>query len=189
MTQAPAHRSAPDPVPGTTTPTVPRRGSPPRCKVDHTRVAVQVFPGHPQQVASARRWAATLAAALGASPSEARLITSELVTNAIVHTRSSQRGGTITVAITGGPGRVTIHVHDRGSSSGQTPASWPLAAKADGLAEGNRGLWIVSVLGADWGTRPAARCPASQPGDPATAAGGCCTWCTLAWQPTNVTAG
>jgi hypothetical protein len=34
-------------------------------------------------VAPARRWAAALAAARGASPGDARIITSELVTNAI----------------------------------------------------------------------------------------------------------
>lgn len=182
MTPAPARGPRPGRAPCTTTPTVPRRGSPLRRIGDHLSRAVWVFPGHPQQVAPARRWAATLAAALGASFGDARLITSELVTNAIQHSCSSQRGGTITVAVTSGPGLVSIHVHDLGTSTGQLPAPRPAAANGDGLAEGNRGLWIVTALAQEWGTRPAACCPVGQPGDPAAAAGGCCTWATLARQ-------
>jgi anti-sigma regulatory factor (Ser/Thr protein kinase) len=150
-------------------------------------VAARVFPGHPQQVAAARRWAAELAAAQGASPGDARLITSELVTNAIAHTRSSQRGGRLTVAIATEPGQITIHVHDLGTGNANRmlPTRWPVDMGGDGLTEGHRGLWIVTALGSEWGTRPAADCPATQPGDPATSAGGCCTWCTLTCQPTK----
>jgi anti-sigma regulatory factor (Ser/Thr protein kinase) len=182
MTPAPARRPRPGRASWMAIPVVPHRGSPPRGGGDHLGVAVLVFPGHPQQVGPARRWAATLAGALGASPGDARLITSELVTNAIQHSCSSQRGGTITVAVTSGPGLVGIHVHDLGTSTGQLPAPRPAAANGDGLAEGNRGLWIVTALAKEWGTRPAACCPASQGGDPAAAAGGCCTWATVARQ-------
>jgi serine/threonine-protein kinase RsbW len=164
------------------TPAASRRASPPPGNDDHVSVAVRVFPGHPQQIAAARRWAATLAAAHGASHADACLITSELATNAVQHTRSSQRGGTITVAITSGPGQMTIHVHDLGTTTGQQPTPQPVTTDEHRLTEGNRGLWIVTVLGTGWGTRPATCCPVSQPGDPATVVGGC-TWCTLPCQP------
>src|SRR5215469_15048965 len=65
------------------------------------------LPGEPQQVSRARGFVArTLASAglPGVDSDAATLLTSELVTNAIVHTDSGKPGGTVTVVVLGLPG-------------------------------------------------------------------------------------
>ncbi len=146
-------------------------------------VAAWVLPGRPGQVAGVRRWAQAVAAAWGVAGSEAGLVVSELVTNALRHTRSGRPGGMVIVALAGGWDGVTVHVHDQGAGSGQMPRPRPAGADGDGLAEGGRGLRIVIAVSAEWGTLPAAWCPVWGPGDPAADAGGCCTWCHLAAPP------
>jgi len=147
---------------------------------DHLNVAAWLFPGLAEHVAGVRRWAQAVASAWGALGPETGLVVSELVTNAIVHTRSGQPGGTVTVAIAGGWDAVIVHVHDLGAKSGQVPRLRSAAADGDGLAEGGRGLQIVAGVCEQWGTVPAAWCPVWGPGDPAAEVGGCCTWCRLA---------
>ena len=134
-----------------------------------------------KHVAGARVWARAVAGAWGAPGIEVGLVVSELVTNALRHTRSGRPGGTVTVAIAGGWDGVTVHVHDLGAAGGRVPQ--PCPAAGGGLADGGRGLPIVMAIGAEWGTIPAARCPVWGPGDPAAEAGGCCTWCYLSSQP------
>jgi hypothetical protein len=119
-----------------------------------------------------------VAAAWGAAAADADLVVSELMTNALVHTRSGQRGGTVIVLMAGGWDAVTVHVHDMGAS-GQVPRPHSADDGGGGLPDGGRGLAIVAVIGAEWGTIPAAWCPLWGPGDPAANAGGCCTWCRL----------
>jgi anti-sigma regulatory factor (Ser/Thr protein kinase) len=142
---------------------------------DQLSAAVWVSPGRAEHVAGARRWAQAVAAAWRAdAAADAGLVVSELVTNAIVHTRSGQPGGTVTVIVAGGWDAVTVHVHDLGAGGGQVPRPRPPAAEADG----GRGLPIVAAVSAEWGTIPAAWCPVPGSGDPA-AGTGCCTWCRL----------
>jgi Histidine kinase-like ATPase domain len=106
---------------------------------------------------------------------------SELVTNAIQHTRSGQPGGVVMVAVADGWDGVTVHVHDLGAPGGQVPRPQPTGG--DGLAEGGRGLPIVAAISEQWGTVPAAWCPVRGPGEPAADADGRCTWCHLAARP------
>ena len=146
----------------------------------HMSVAARMFPGCPEQVTAARRWAEALAGAWGAAGADAGLAVSELVTNALQHTRSGQPRGMITVAIAADPGGVTIHVHDLGASNGQVPRLRPTTVDLDGLADSGQGLQIVAAIGVEWGYAPAARCAAEGPDNPVADAGGCCTWCRLA---------
>ena len=82
------------------------------------------------------------------SADDAALIMSELVANAIAHSRSGQPGGTIIIAVeTAESDSVTIQVRDSGSSAA------PRVQGADISAENGRGLAIVSALAADWGSQ------------------------------------
>jgi serine/threonine-protein kinase RsbW len=138
-------------------------------------VAVRVFPGRAEQAGEARRWVRALLGAAGTcAVADAVLAAAELFSNAVVHTRSGLRGGTVTVAVTGDG---TVHVHDLGSGWGARPG--PVARRGDLLGTRGRGLPVVARVCAGWGTVPAARCPAGGLGDPAVTAGGCCVWCRL----------
>jgi anti-sigma regulatory factor (Ser/Thr protein kinase) len=140
-----------------------------------------VLPGVAGHVPAVRRWAQAVAAAWGAAADQAGLVVTELVTNAIRHTRSGQPGGVVVVAVAGGWDGVTVHVHDLGAPGGQVPR--PRPADGDGPADGGRGLPIVAAISEQWGTVPAAWCPVWGPGEPAADAGGHCTWCHLASRP------
>jgi anti-sigma regulatory factor (Ser/Thr protein kinase) len=145
-------------------------------------VAVRVFPGQADQVRQARRWVRDLA--LAASPeaaADAELVAAELFANAVLHTASGAAGGTVTVAVTADG---IIHVHDLGLPGGLPCPGLPgLRQPLDGrLPECGRGLLIVAALSTGCVHPPAARCPATGPGD--TAAAGCCTRChPAAWLP------
>jgi serine/threonine-protein kinase RsbW len=105
------------------------------------------FAGRPDQVAAARRF---VAAALADCPAVADvvLLTSELTTNAIQHSATG-RGGSFTVAISHGPGRVRVTVTDGGS------ATRPMVGGAGGaaaeLSTTGRGLILVDFLTVRWG--------------------------------------
>jgi anti-sigma regulatory factor (Ser/Thr protein kinase) len=132
----------------------------------------RVFPGELRGVREARRWAAAVLAQAGADPETGELLASELVTNAVLHTRSGWPGGTVTVLVTAGG---VLHVHDHGPASGScAPGDWVPGA---GRADFGRGLVIAAELGAGLVHGPAAACPAAGPGDLAAGAGGCCTRC------------
>jgi anti-sigma regulatory factor (Ser/Thr protein kinase) len=142
---------------------------------DQLSVAMWAAPGRAEYVAAARRWAQSAAAAWGVAGAEVGLAVSELVTNALVHTRSGQPGGTVMVAVAGGWDSVTVHVHDLGTGDGQVPR--PRQAARD--ADGGRGLAVVIAVSAEWGIIPAAWCPVQRADDPAADTRGCCTWCRL----------
>jgi anti-sigma regulatory factor (Ser/Thr protein kinase) len=92
------------------------------------------------QVSLARR---ELAAFLHGSDlaDDALICLSELVTNAIQHSRCARPGGRLTVAATLAFGRLRVEVHDEGGT-------WQPSAHRDGLR--GRGLTIVAAL-AHWG--------------------------------------
>jgi anti-sigma regulatory factor (Ser/Thr protein kinase) len=135
-----------------------------------------VMPGRPEYVREARALART-ASSTPYQADAAALCVSELVTNAIVHSRSGQSGGTVTVTIahmspgpdliTSGPaaGELRISVTDNGGPALPGPWSAPLPADGPDTPEHGYGLAVVDAVASDWGRF--------------TTAGGWCSWCEI----------
>ena len=103
------------------------------------------IPGTPEHVSVTRAFVArTLAAVPRVDSDAATLLTSELVTNAIQHTDSGARGGTVTVVVIGVPEGVLVEVVDDGSAD--TPV-----VKGSWCAAEGQGLFLVQQLAAQWG--------------------------------------
>lgn len=101
------------------------------------------IPGCPEHVARARAFVARLA---GAAAETAVLLTSELVTNALLYTRSG-RGGVVTVVVLDLPDGLLVEVADDGS-----PDRGP-GVSGDRYAACGHGLFLVEQLAARWGYR------------------------------------
>ena len=102
------------------------------------------IPGAPQHVASARTFIArALSRVAGVDSGAATLLTSELVTNAIQHTKSGD-GGEVTVVVIGLPDGVLVEVTDQGSPGA------PIV-KSDLYAADGHGLYLVQQLAGKWG--------------------------------------
>jgi anti-sigma regulatory factor (Ser/Thr protein kinase) len=107
------------------------------------------IPGRPQEVSRAR---AFITRTLAAAPSRGRrvdsdaatLLTSELITNAILHTMSGMVDGTVTIVVVDVPDGVLIEVIDDGSAD--TPV-----VKRNLFAADGHGLYLVQQLAAQWG--------------------------------------
>lgn len=99
------------------------------------------FPAIPDQVPGARRFLASL---LDGSPlaGDSLVCLSELVTNAIQHSRSARPGGQFIVRAAFDAGTFRVEVEDQGGH-------W--APRADPGGQRGRGLLIVSQLAARWG--------------------------------------
>jgi anti-sigma regulatory factor (Ser/Thr protein kinase) len=105
-------------------------------------------PGMPEHVSRTRAFVADLAnrAALGPDMMEtASLLTSELVTNAMLHTSSGGSQGTVTVVVIDGPGGLMVEVIDDGS-----PDRGP-EVQGDRYAAQGHGLFLVEQLASRWG--------------------------------------
>ena len=72
------------------------------------------IPGRPEHVREARAFATKALGDLHPALDTAVLLTSELVTNAVMHSRSRSNGGTVTVVIAESKGGVRIEVSRRG---------------------------------------------------------------------------
>jgi len=99
----------------------PQRGSGPRGTAGGTRATVLgslTIPGRPEQVATARAFVARTLSShrVGADNDAATLLTSEIVTNAIQHTKSGVDGGTVTIVVIGVPHGVLVEIIDDGSA-------------------------------------------------------------------------
>lgn len=95
------------------------------------------------------------------STHDAELIVSELVSNAISHSRSGQPGGKLTVAVEASAESqdVLIRVNDAGA------AGQPTLRAPRRNSERGRGLRVVAALATDWGTE--------------TSGSGRSTWCRI----------
>jgi anti-sigma regulatory factor (Ser/Thr protein kinase) len=106
------------------------------------------IPGCPEQVSSARAFVSqTLSAHEIGTDSDhdtATLLTSEIVTNAIAHTRSGGEGGTVTIVVISITHGILVEVSDNGSAGAPV-------VKGDLYATGGHGLFLVQELAAQWG--------------------------------------
>ena len=103
----------------------------------------RTFPAVPAQVREARRFLAGLLDG-GPAAGDALICLSELVSNAVVHSRSSQAGGTFTVRVQLAGQRLRVEVCDQGSP-------WHSPGRASSGEPGGRGLLIVGQLASRWG--------------------------------------
>jgi anti-sigma regulatory factor (Ser/Thr protein kinase) len=105
-------------------------------------------PGRAEEVSAARAFITRTLAVTGkgrqVDSDAATLLTSEVVTNAILHTRSGAADGTVTIVVVDVPDGVLIEVIDDGS------AGTPLV-KGDLFAADGHGLFLVQQLAAQWG--------------------------------------
>ncbi|MCL2580895.1 MAG: ATP-binding protein [Streptosporangiales bacterium] len=101
-------------------------------------------PGRPEQVVRAREFVTHAVSGTGGIDSDAAtLLTSELVTNAIQHTRSGH-GGSVAVTVIGLPDGVLIEVTDQGAA--EAPA-----VKSELYGAEGHGLYLVQQLAGRWG--------------------------------------
>src|SRR5215470_4076561 len=102
------------------------------------------LPGLPKHVSDARRF---VARAVGDDPraDSAMLLTSELVTNALMHSRSRLPGGRIVVVAVSSWAGLLVSVTDDGSDSGL-----PVVGGRGGDEHGN-GLLLVDTIADRWG--------------------------------------
>lgn len=114
------------------------------------------LPGHPHSVGAARRFVtACLRACPVGVPNEiteaVELVVSELVTNALHHTRTGTPGGTFSVRVETTPCRVRGEVRS-GAPLHRHDTPHVFQADPGGLAEGGRGLALVDQLTTRWGS-------------------------------------
>jgi anti-sigma regulatory factor (Ser/Thr protein kinase) len=105
-------------------------------------------PGRPEHVSRARAFVAGLAVETdlgGDAADTAALLTSELVTNAMLHTDSGGSQGTVTVVVIDEPDGLMVEVIDDGS-----PDRGP-EVQGDRYAAQGHGLFLVEQLAAQWG--------------------------------------
>jgi serine/threonine-protein kinase RsbW len=98
-------------------------------------IVIRSFPGLPEAVSAARSWVAGFFP-VPAAAADAALMTSELVTNAILHSASGLPGGQVTVGVGTAGGALRVDVVDQG----ETP---PCMAGPRGLGQG---LALVEAL-------------------------------------------
>lgn len=117
--------------------------------------------GTPHAAGQARALVGDLLGGDHPSVDDAALIASELVSNAIAHSRSGEPGGILTIAVEMAPqpGDVRILVRDAGGLEA------PVLTPASPDSEHGRGLAIITALAAEWGSE--------------TNQAGRATWCRL----------
>jgi anti-sigma regulatory factor (Ser/Thr protein kinase) len=128
--------------------------------------AAWTLPGMPASVRVFRGLARAAAAGNDDQAEAAALCVTELVTNALLHTRSGLPGGNVTVRFEASPSKpgLRISVHDDGPRvvASSTAAR---AGTLPGPAETGRGLGIVAAVAAEHGVIRTAR--------------GSITWCII----------
>jgi anti-sigma regulatory factor (Ser/Thr protein kinase) len=103
------------------------------------------IPGRPEHVREARAFVAKALGELHPSLDNAVLLTSELVTNSVMHSSSRCDGGTITLLIMESTGGLRVEVADHGSD-----LSSPVV-RGDVFASDGHGLFLVQTLADQWG--------------------------------------
>jgi anti-sigma regulatory factor (Ser/Thr protein kinase) len=126
--------------------------------------AAWTCPGQPESVRVFRQLARAVAGDDDQADSAA-LCVSELVTNALVHSRSGLPGGTVTVCFEALPGCGGLRIGVRDDGARVLAAACP-GTGLPGVAESGYGLGIVASVAADWGVT-------------ANADGRPVTWCVI----------
>ncbi len=108
---------------------------------------LRVLPGRPESVSAARQLARQVLGDGNPVTETAMLLVSELVTNSVMHSKSGEPGGSVTVALCSGPAGILIQVRDDGGPSEPRVSTMPT-----GGAEHGYGLLLVDVLADRWGT-------------------------------------
>ncbi|MFG1685820.1 ATP-binding protein [Nonomuraea sp. NPDC049269] len=108
-----------------------------------------VLPGVAYSVAVARRCVEEMLTAAGHQVVEdARLIVSELITNALIHTASGLHGGVVTVEVVAVDVEIVrVEVTDDGA------VTVPRSRVSGGDECHGRGLWMVERVSLRWGVR------------------------------------
>jgi anti-sigma regulatory factor (Ser/Thr protein kinase) len=108
-------------------------------------------PGRPEQVSAAREFVSRTLGAGHPAAEAAVLLTSELVTNSVLHSASGGDGGKVTIVVlevpgeAENPGLVRVEVTDDGAPGLPSPRP---AGECD---ENGYGLRLVDMLAARWG--------------------------------------
>ena len=121
-----------------TAPAASRDNTPMSCRSLERR-----FSGRLDQVREARAFMAAILRGLPAAD-DAKLLISELATNACTHTASWELGGTFTVRVERSTGHARVEVEDQGSSWNGNLSN----------AEPPHGLYLLQALAASCGTYP-----------------------------------
>jgi anti-sigma regulatory factor (Ser/Thr protein kinase) len=108
---------------------------------------LRVLPGRPESASAARQIARQVLGDGNPATETAMLLVSELVTNSVMHSKSGEPGGSVTVALCSGPAGILIQVRDDGG-----PSEPCVSAVPAGGAEHGYGLLLVDVLADRWGT-------------------------------------
>jgi anti-sigma regulatory factor (Ser/Thr protein kinase) len=103
------------------------------------------IPGRPEHVREARAFVAKALGDLHPSLDDAILLTSELVTNAVMHSSSHRAGGTVSLLIMEFANGLRIEVADAGSE-----ISAPVV-RGDIYASDGHGLFLVQTIADQWG--------------------------------------
>ncbi len=118
----------------------------PQREAQHLPTA-RVLPGTPESAGLARQLAREFLGEAHPDADVVVLIVSELVTNAVTHSKSGQPGGTLTVSLCNGDDGVFVQVRDDGGAAGRWQSATPGSASEHGY-----GLLLVDVLADSWGT-------------------------------------
>ncbi len=103
------------------------------------------IPGRPEHVREARAFVAKALGELHPCLDSAVLLTSELVTNAVMHSSSRCAGGTVSIIIIESCAGLRIEVADQGSD-----LSTPIV-RGDVYASDGHGLFLVQTVADQWG--------------------------------------
>jgi anti-sigma regulatory factor (Ser/Thr protein kinase) len=115
---------------------------------DMTLLGTMTVRGRADQVRVARRFARDVIGADDPRTDTVVLLVSEMVTNSVVHSRSGQEGGTVTVTITETLGGVRVEVADDGG-----PGVPALRWSGGIAAEDGMGLLLLEAMTEKWGYR------------------------------------
>jgi len=108
-------------------------------------LASLTIPGRAEHVSEARSLVRKAIGADNPAADVAILLTSEIVTNAVLHSNSRRAGGTILLLVTEISGGLRIEVTDNGSDL-STPV-----VRGDVYASDGHGLYLVQALADQWG--------------------------------------